>query len=148
MQGTMLKNQRKAINGNDFSVRKSLLEPSKCHSILVGLVVSGDKDGTIDDEEIGMRGRQSFALFVIAGIRQGKRVEGVGLSVEGAKGKQFLFHRLQFFVVLVGWIITFHIGNGSGRTETGNGVNMPICVVSCQPRLMNPNDSFCLKALL
>ena len=114
MQGTMLKNQRQAINGNDFSVRKSFLELSKCHSILVGLVVCGDKDGTIDDEEIGMRGRQSFALFVIASIRQGKRVECVGLSVEGAKGKQFLFHCLQLFVVLISWIVAFHIGDGSG----------------------------------
>ena len=94
MQGTMLKYQSAAIDRNDFAVGKSFPERVNCHRILVRLVVCGDKDGTIDNEKIGMSGRESFAFFVMACIWQRERVERVRLSVEGAKGKQFLFHCL------------------------------------------------------
>ena len=68
MQGTMLKNQSAAVNGDDVVVRESTLECGEGFGILVGLVIRGDKDCTIDDEKVGMCGRKPFAIFVIAWI--------------------------------------------------------------------------------
>ena len=68
MQGTVLKNQRAAINTHDFSVGECVAECVERLGVFQGLVVGGHQNGTIDDEEIGMSGRKSLAVFVIARI--------------------------------------------------------------------------------
>ena len=80
-----------------------------------------------------MCGRQSFSVLIIAGIRERKRVERVGVAVFGAECLEFILHGFQFLVMFVARVVTLNVGNAGRGTETSHSVDMTIGVISCQP---------------
>jgi hypothetical protein len=50
----MLDDENIAIDAYDFSVWKCLLKLSKSHFVFFGLIVGGNKNGSVDDKEISM----------------------------------------------------------------------------------------------
>ena len=133
MKRTMLKDENAAIDTDDFTVGKGFLKLHQCKGVFLGVVVGGNKNRTIDDEEVCMRGWKSQPFFNITRVGEGKWVKCVGLSVWRAESEQFLLHCLQFLIMLVCGIIAFHVGDGSGRTESCYRVNVSVGVVACQP---------------
>lgn len=138
MKRAMLKNENTAIYADDVVMRESLLQGRQCQFVLIGLVVGRHQYCMVDDEEIGISGRKPIAFFIVARVGQWKRVEGVRLFIRSAERMKFRFHGLQFLVVLIGRVVALNIGNGGGRTKAGNSINVPICIITSKPRMMQP----------
>ena len=103
------------------------------------MIVSRVEHCSVHDEEIGIGGRQAFAIFH-HGIRHGQGHKAVGPSVKGAEGLQLLLHQVKFGVVLIGLVGTLHVGNGVVRTKAGKGVHVTVRVVACQVAMVEPKD--------
>ena len=80
MERAVLDDEYAAVYPNDFAVRECCLDLRQSQSVVVWLVVGGDKDCVVDDEEVCVCCRQSLAVCIVAGVWKGKGNERVGLS--------------------------------------------------------------------
>ena len=141
VQGTVLPYQHTAVDADHFVLRESFLQGFFGHLVIDGLVVCGHQDGTVDHEEIGIRGRKPFTVLVINGIRHGQRHELVGLVLQGAERTQLFFHQGQVFIVAVAFVRASHVGDGLSGTEACQRVDMPVRVIAFQVSMVEPQDS-------
>ena len=61
----MLFDKGTAITAYDFSIGKCLLDDAHSLCVKVGLVVGGNQYGTINDQIVGVSGRQSFTFTLM-----------------------------------------------------------------------------------
>lgn len=143
----MLTDKDAAVDADDVVMGKGLLELAPRLFVVVGLCVGGVEDGSVDDEEIGVGGRESVALvcrrhwskvLFVDGCGHWERDEPIGLSRESAQLAQFLFHELQFGKMFVGRVGTGNVGNGVVGAEAGKGVDVSVGVVACEIAMMQP----------
>lgn len=111
VQGAMLQDEDAAVDAYNFTVGESPLQLFQGLGIFVGLMVGGNKHSPVDDEEVGVGGRQPLPVFVMAWVWEWEREELVGLPVGGAESQQFSLHCSQFVVVLIGGVVTFYVGD-------------------------------------
>ena len=64
MQAAMLFDNTTAIDANDLSIREGLADDPQGLGVEVGLSVGGTEYGTVDDEEVGVGGRQTVIAVV------------------------------------------------------------------------------------
>ena len=64
----MLPNEYPAVDGDNVATRKCDGQMCQCFCVFIRLLVDGHEDGSIHDEEIGMRGRETVSIVVIAGV--------------------------------------------------------------------------------
>ena len=64
VQGTVLLDDRPAVDAYNFPVRESLTNDAHRFSIEVGLCVSGYQYGTINDQIVGISGRQPVLAII------------------------------------------------------------------------------------
>ena len=100
MQGAVLTDDGATVDAHNLAVREGLANDSYCLCVEVGLGVCGYEYGTIDDQIVGVGGRQAV-VAVVDGAGQGQLQEAIGPSVECAKLLQFLFHESEVWMVVV-----------------------------------------------
>ena len=71
MEAAMLFDNATTIDGYDLTIRESLADQTKCFCVEIGLGLGGTEHGTNDDQEVGIRGRQTIVL-IIDGSRHGE----------------------------------------------------------------------------
>ena len=64
MQTAMLLDNSPTVNANNLSVRESLLDDVHRLLVKVWLVVGGHQYSTVDDQVVGIGGRQTVAIIV------------------------------------------------------------------------------------
>ena len=102
------------------------------------VVVDRHQYRTIDDQEIGVGGGQTFSLFVVLRCRQRQRHQPVGSAAGVAKRPQVGLHRLQLRVMGVAGIVASHVSDGMGVAKTGEGVYMTVGVIPLQIAVVEP----------
>ena len=71
MERAVLDDEYAAVYPNDFAVRECCLDLRQSQSVVVWLVVGGDKDCVVDDEEVCVCCRQTFSIFIEYGSGRG-----------------------------------------------------------------------------
>ena len=59
----MLADKGAAVNANYFISEEGLPKHLGSTTVVVGLIVGGIEHGFVQDEEVGIGGRQAFAIF-------------------------------------------------------------------------------------
>ena len=111
MQRTMLRDERPAIDSDDFAVGENLLKNADRGCVLRH-AISGHQHSAIDNQEVGIGGWQAMSIGGMNRFRPGKRDELVGMAVEGSEFAQFRFHFREFFVVFIGRVVAFDVSDG------------------------------------
>ena len=136
----MLTDEYGAVDANDFMVWKGELQLTACLFVVGGLAIGGAEDGAVDDEEIGVGGRESL-VAVADGVGHGKGNQAVGTAVGGAECLQLGFHVLEVGMLGVGGVGGLDIGNGVVRAEACEGVDVSVGVVALQMSVVEPEDA-------
>ena len=115
----MLADDGERIYSYHVSVWEGKLNLSLRLLVLLRLVVSRINHGTVQNQEVGIGGRQSFALavpvcgqsvaLVIDGIRHRELQQSVRVSLVGEELLQLLLQRLEILILLIFRIITPYI---------------------------------------
>lgn len=58
----MLTNEDAAVDGNDVVFGEGFLQLSAGEVVILRLTIGGEKDSTVDDEEVGVCGREAMAI--------------------------------------------------------------------------------------
>lgn len=143
----MLADEGTAVDGNYLVTGEGALELADGEIVEVGLVIDGDEDGGVHDEEIGISGGETLTILIVAGTRHGERHEAVGVAFGSAEGTKLLLHGRESGMMLIGRIGALHVGNGIGRTKAGEGVNVGIGIVASEITMMEPEDALYAKTL-
>ena len=96
----MLTDDRTGIDTDNFSVGKSLLKLCHCFCIVSRLCVGGAENGTIENDKICIRGRQSLAIGNDS-VGEGEGNEPIGCSLARAQQFQLFFHSFEIFILFV-----------------------------------------------
>ena len=107
----MLENQGGAIDADDLAVGKGLGDDRQRFFVLAA-IVGRDEDGAVDDQEVGVGGRQALAAWAEAGLRPGEGEEAVGVVIRSAEGAELISHALQLCIMFVAGIVTKDVGDG------------------------------------
>ena len=76
VEGAVLTDEDAAVDGDDVVFREGFLELMTGKVIVNGLSVGGHENGAIDDEEVGVGGREAVAVIgVVDGRWKGERDE-------------------------------------------------------------------------
>ena len=134
----MLLDEHTAIYAHHLAVGEYLGKGLDGLGVVNRLMVGRAKHCVVHDEEVGVCGRQAVALFVVDGIGHGQPHKFVRLAIAGSEGLKFLFHQVQFFVMLVVLVLARHVCNGVAVAEPGKGVDMPVGVITSQITVVEP----------
>ena len=108
MQAAVLFDNASTVDADDLPVGEGLTDDSQRFGVEVGLSVGGTEYGTVDDEEVGVGGRQTV-VAVVDGSGHREFLQTVGPSVDGAEGLQLFFHQPQLVVLFVLGVVAAHI---------------------------------------
>ena len=89
-------------------VGESLCDDFHGTAVVVGLAVCGHKHRTVDNEEVGIGGRQPLAIDYYR-RRHWQAQQTVGLAALSAQRFQLFLHGVQLYILLVTLIITPYI---------------------------------------
>ena len=106
MDGAVLSDDSPCVDANDVVAGEGFGYCSKCLVVKCGLVIGRHDDGTVDDEKIGVGGRQTLTVADDWLIHR-ERQQPVGLAVGSAQLLQLVFKCNEIVVLLV-------IGKGGG----------------------------------
>ena len=137
MQTTMLFDDGATVYTNDFSIGIGLTNDAESFGIKVGLCIGGHQYGTIDDQIVGIGGRQPLTIL-IDGMGKWQSQQSIGLTIDSPEFLQFLFHQRQ--IRMVG--ITTCIKNGVIRTDAYQRVDVAVGIVAKQTAVIQPYDAF------
>ena len=96
----MLADDSACVESDDGMVGKGLLDNAEGPGIVVGLGVGGYDDRSVEDDEIGIGGRQTVAFF-IDGVGHGQRQEPIGLTLWSPEHAQFFLEHLEICELFV-----------------------------------------------
>ena len=65
MKGAVLADEHTAIDGHNVVLREGFLQLATSEIVILWLTIGGKKDGVVDDEEIGIGGRQTVTIVGI-----------------------------------------------------------------------------------
>ena len=80
MQAAVLGDEYAAIYADDFMLWKCLLELSLGLDVGFRISVSWHQDGSVDDEEVGVGGRQPIAFSVECGLCHRQWNQAIGVA--------------------------------------------------------------------
>ncbi len=104
----MLPDDGGGINAYQLAVGEGKLYLPACLCIMLRLVVGRIDDRTVEDEEVGIGGRQTV-LAVIDRVWHGQLDEPIGIALIGGELLELLFQRLQVLILLVFGVVTPYI---------------------------------------
>ncbi len=87
----MLQNESRTVNADDFTAGISFPDEAEGKSIM-GIFISGNQNGPIENEEIGIGGRESVPILIMFGGRPGEGNEPVGGALKRFQLFQFVSH--------------------------------------------------------
>ena len=115
----MLDDDGAAVNADNLAVGEGIGDYCGCLGIEVWLGVCGIQYPSVDDEEIGVCGRQTFGAFrgiveellavVIYRSGGGQAQQAISPTAFCLKHAQVFLHLMQLFVLLVILVVTSHI---------------------------------------
>jgi hypothetical protein len=108
MEAAMLFDNATTIDGYDLTIRESLANQTEGLCVEIRLGVGGTEHSTVDDQEVGIRGRQTIVL-IIDRTRHGELHQLIGLALHSAESLELFFHQLKVGILLIGRIVTTHI---------------------------------------
>ena len=85
MERAVLPDNGPTVDTDYLPVREGFANDSQGLVVEVGLSISRTEHGTVDDEKVGIGGRQPV-FSIIDGMGHWQFLQGVGLAVEGAEG--------------------------------------------------------------
>ena len=119
VDASVLTDDGERIYADNLTVGEGKLNLSLCLLVFLRLVVSRINHGSVENEEVGVGGRQSVALtvlvgcqsvaLVIDGIRHRELQQSVRVSLVGEELLQLLLQRLEVLILLILRIITPYI---------------------------------------
>ena len=115
MDGAMLPDDGPTVDGYHLTVGKGFLDDTNSLLVFLGLLIDGNKYGSVDDEEVGIRCRQSLSSLIfhlsslIYRIRHGQLEQPIGLVLSGTEGGELLLHFLQIITVWIRLVVTASI---------------------------------------
>ena len=110
--------------------------------------IGGTEYGPVDDEEVGIGGRQTVTVLIVDGSRHGQFYQSVGLAVERPEGCQLRFHQLQILILFVVRVVAANIQQGVIRTDAYQGVDMSVGIIAGQMTVVNPDDPLRMELTL
>ena len=146
----MLANEDAAIDANDFAFGEGVAQHLGSTLVVVRLVVGRIEHGSINDEEVGIGSRQTLVSFADHSIGEVRFKDGSGeresqqsewFAFDGAKSFELLFHLLQGFVMDIVGVVALHIDDGVIGTESGQGIDVGVGVVTQQEAIVEPQDT-------
>ncbi len=154
MQRPVLAYQDATVDAYDLATGEGLLQHQAGLFVVVRLAIGRVEDGTVDDEEVGVRGRQALIAFLLDGIgkvaledrrrhRQGQ--QAVRLAVGRAEGVELLLHVVQVVVMDVVGIETLYVDDRIVRTEACQRVDVRIGIVAYQEACIEPEHALGLE---
>ena len=108
MKTAMLFDDTSAVDAHNLTLREGLADQTERFCVEIRLGVGGTEHGTVDNQEVGIGGRQTI-LAVVDGSGHGELEQPVGLAFKCAEGSQLLLHQLQLGILLVGRVVATHI---------------------------------------
>ena len=115
MERAVLADDGAAVDGDHLPVGEGLGDEAEGLGVEVRLVVGRAEYCPVDDEEIGVGGRQTITLGAQSVIRlvdrsrHGKSEQTVGTPLEGAERPKLFLHELEFGILRVVRIVAAHI---------------------------------------
>ena len=110
-------------------------------TVEVWLIVGRHKDGSIDDEEIGVSGRKALVI-IIDGAWHREREQSVRLAFDGAEGFQLLFHSLEVSILLVILIIAFHVEQCVVGSNSDGCIYVAVSIITDKIAMIYPYHPF------
>ena len=143
MKGAVLADEHTAIDGHNVVLREGFLQLATSEIVILWLTIGGKKYGLVDDEEIGICGRQTVTIVGVEDRRwQRERKKSPLLtSPKGEKAFQLRFHGGEGFVVLIGWVCATDVGNGVVGAKAGEGIDVTVGVVAGEVAVVEPKDA-------
>ena len=131
MQRPVLANEGTAVDTHNLIAGEGLLKHLGSTTVVVRLGVGGIEHGSVQDEEVGVGGRQTFAVFH-HGVGHGQGEQTIRSARKGTEGLQLLFHLTEGIVMFVLPVVTLHIDNGVVGAEAGQGINVTVRIGSTE----------------
>ena len=110
--------------------------------------IGGAEYGTVDDEEVGIGGRQTVTVLIVDGPRHGQFHQSVGLAIERPESCQLRFHQLQILILFVVGVVAANIQQGVIRTDAYQGIDMSVGIIAGQVTVVDPDDPFRMELAL
>ena len=108
VDGAVLADDTAAVYGHHGVVWESLLYELDGSLVVDRLSVGGNQNSIVDNEEIGVSGRQPFAI-IVDGVGHWQPYQTVGLTLDSAERQELLLHEFQVGIMLVFLVVTSHI---------------------------------------
>ena len=115
----MLDDDRATVDADNLAVGEGVSDYSCCLGVEVGLGVGGIEHRSVDDEEIGVGGWQTFGALrgtveellavVVYRAGGGKAQQAISPAAFCLKHAQVFLHLVQLLVLLVILVVTSHI---------------------------------------
>ena len=119
VDASVLTDDGERIYADNLTVGEGKLNLSLCLLVFLRLVVSRINHGSVENEEVGVGGRQSVALavlvgcqsvaLVIDGIRHRKLEQAIRVSLESEKFLELLFEGMEVLILLIFRVVTTYI---------------------------------------
>ena len=146
MDGAVLADDGAGVDGQDVVVGEGGGEDAGCLVVFRRLVVGGQDDASVDDEEVGVGGWQAVAVGLVDGVGQGEPVQSVGLAVGSLEGLHLLLEGLEVGIVLIGGIVAIGVEQGVVGRHTDDGVDVAVGVVAAEVAVVDPDDALGAEA--
>ena len=115
MERAVLADDSAAVDGDHLPVGEGLRDEAEGLGVEVGLVVGRAEYCPVDDEEIGIGGRQTIphraqtVIRLVDRSRHGKSEQTVGTPLDGTERLELFLHEPEFDILLVVRIVAAHI---------------------------------------
>ena len=141
MQAAMLGDDCAAVDADNVVLRECFRELILRLEVRVGIPVGGHQDGAIRDEEVGVCGRQTIAVFIVNGLCHREWNEAVRFAARCSELLELGFHLRQFSIVFVVLIEASDVGNCIVGTESYKRVDVAVRVVSRKIAVVEPKNT-------
>lgn len=150
MQRTVLANQHTAVDAYNLAAREGFLQHLSRPLVVGRLVIGRVEHGIVNDEEVGVGGRQSLVAFVLDGIGEVALEYGVGhwqwqqavrLAVGRTEGAELLLHGLKLVVMDVVGVETLYVDDRIVGAEARQCVDVRIRIVADEESGIEPQHA-------
>ena len=133
-------NEGAAINADHLAAGEAGLQPRQCFGV-GAIAVGRHQHRAVDDQEIGIAGRQAAAGVVVDRLRQWQRDQLVRLAERLAERGELGGHRPQFLVVRILPVVTGLVDDRRRIGKARDRVDVAVGVVADQVAAVQPQHA-------
>ena len=147
MKRTVLPYDDTAVYAYHLPVGESLLDDSTGFLVVLRLIVCGIYHCIVYDDEVGVGGRQTFAVET-HGVWHRQSQQTVWFPVGGLEGLQLFLHHVKTSVLLVGRVVAAHVYERVVGGSPYERVDVSVGIVSDKLSVVNPHNTVGMNIIL